>query len=183
MNLTPEEREERRATGLMIFAIASSVFVIGVIGLFLFFVLRSVNRPVPGLSNVNPYEVAGRPLPTAQQPGELLPPTLGNWQRRTLNGRIDNFSATYTNGDNTISLRGSQSVSLVAAVYSVRQVAQTNGPANLAERILDGDLNHSYYLTATASGVRFAWSHDRWFFDIKATSREALDDFMKIFKY
>jgi hypothetical protein len=184
MNLTPEEQEERRATALMIFAVASSLVVLALVGLFVFLITREMSAASPVSSNTNPYNISVRQLPTGQQPGELMPQTLGKWQRKTLGGRIENFGATYASGAETITIQGSRAVSLVAAVFSVRLVERSNGPANIASRIIDSDLNYSYYFSAAPNGtVRFAWSHDLWFFDVRASSREALDDFMKIFKY
>ncbi len=159
-NPTPNtpEQEERTATGLMAFAIVSSVLVvlvmIALVVVMLDFAQQNVISPAVG-----PYNVLNRPVPDASitTSEALFPPQLGRFQRETLIGSLDDFHAIYASG----------------AV----------GPATIARRIGLGETHYSFYLSQVPGGVRYAWSHLEWFFDIQASSRQALDDFMDLFQY
>jgi hypothetical protein len=90
---------------------------------------------------------------------------------------------TYSSGSDVINLQGSEAVSVVAAQANVRRITDNSGRANRAQFIEDSEPEYSYYLNVTPTLVRFAWSHNRWFFDIQTTSQNTLDDFMKMFEY
>jgi hypothetical protein len=175
--------EERSATTLMIFAAVSSLIVLALIGAFLIFVASVAVRNAEGTRGAMPYDVAFRKVPTTENTFALFPDTLGRFQRTALDGTIQNFRVTYGSGSDLIRLRGSEAVTMVAAQASVQQISESSGRANTAQFIEDSEPGYSYYLNVTDGLVRFAWSHNRWFFDIQATSKNALDDFMKMFEY
>jgi hypothetical protein len=166
---------------MLFFARASAVFVgVAVLALIGLFIASRLSTGSSG-SNAVPYNVDSRPLPKVSQVGELLPEQLGPFKRTGLKGTLPDFSATYTRGGDTITLAGSQAVSVRAAQAGVAQVARSSGRANTSQLT---DTDPSYYLHITEGGPsRYAWSHNRWFFDIRASSRTALDDFMREFKY
>jgi hypothetical protein len=128
-----------------------------------------------------PYGVALRPIPEANQAVQVLPETLGDFKRDKLNGTIKEFKTVYRKGEHTIEITGEQMVNLRAAQASVSDLANSVGAGNTPYRQLNAD--PSYVLTAGNGAIRYVWSHNRWFFDIKASSQAALDDFMKVFKY
>jgi hypothetical protein len=176
------EKEERTANGLMIFAVISSVVVVVVI-IALIVVMFSVAQenvisPVAG-----PYNLPSRPVPDATTAEALFPPQLGRFQRETLSGSLDDFQASYSSGADRIAIQGSHAVSYAAAQLGVTQVFDQFGPANIMQRIGMGDSRYSFYLSQVEGGVRYAWNHLEWFFDIQASSRQALDDFMDSFQY
>jgi hypothetical protein len=178
-----QKTEERSATSVMIFAAVSSVIVVALIGAFLVFVASVTAGNTGGTHSAMPYDVAFRPVPVTENTFALFPEALGRFQRTALDGTIKNFRVTYASGSDLIRLRGSEAVSVVAAQASVRQIPESSGQANTAQFIEDSEPGYSYYLNVADGLVRFAWSHERWFFDIQATSKSALDDFMKMFEY
>ncbi len=178
--MTAHEHDDDGPSGMMVFIGVSAVFVVvAVIGCILLVVAGSV-LPGFGGSTHMPYNLDTRPLPAAAKAVDLLPETLGSYKRGPVNGNIQNFTVTYTSGDNKIVLNGSQGVSLRAAQASVAQIAEA-GQGSGSEKSLSGD--PTYFMTSGDGPTRLAWSHDRWFFDIQASSKRALDDFMKGFRY
>jgi hypothetical protein len=175
------ERDDDVSNVMLIFIRASAVFVgLAVIVLIALFVISRLSGE-SDTSNPAPYSIASRPLPNVGQLGDLLPDQLGSFKRTSLAGGLADFSAVYTNGNSKITIAGSQAVSNRAAQAGVSQVLRTAGRASNSQLT---DTDPSYYLSLQDNGPsRFAWSHGRWFFDIQATSRSALDDFMRVFKY
>lgn len=175
-------QEERTASALMGFAVISSLIVLVLIVVFGVVAVRLAADSAAPLERV-PYNLTARPVPRASRPGELFPQTMGDFQRQTLTGNIENFRAVYTSGEDRIAIRGWQAVSFLAAQVGVRMVMEQVGPASVTQRIEDADPRYSYYLSAAGDGMRYAWSHERWFFDVEASSRSALDEFMELFQY
>ena len=176
-----QQQDEERSQVLLVFIGASAIIVtLIVIGLIaLLFVSRVSTRPQP--SGSSPYGLAARPLPTVTGIGDVLPETLGAFKRTAISGSFDTFSATYTSDKDKITLAGSRAVSVRAAQASVAQAARTARDSVIGEQL---DADPSYSLTGSDKGpVRLIWSHNRWFFDVQATSRAALDEFMNGFKY
>jgi hypothetical protein len=132
-------------------------------------------------SQDGPYGVALRPIPEFTQAIQILPETLGDFKRDKVTGTIKDFKTTYKKGNDVIEIRGEQMVNVRAAQATVADLASTVGIGNSPYRQLNTD--PSYFLTINNGAVRYAWSHNRWVFDIKANSQAALDDFMKVFKY
>ena len=128
-----------------------------------------------------PYGVVLRPIPEFNQATQVLPETLGEFKRDRLNGTIKEFKTTYRKGEHVIEITGEQMVHVRAAQANVADLANTIGSGNTPYRQLNAD--PSYILTVGSGTIRYVWSHNRWFFDIKANSQAALDDFMKVFKY
>lgn len=176
------DREARTAAGLMIFAVASSVIVviviIALVVVMVNFSQQNAISPVAG-----PYNLPNRPAPQASTPEALLPPQLGRFQREALTGSIDDFQAVYSSGADRIAIQGSRAVSYAAAQLGVSRIFDELGAANIVQRIGMGNSRISFYLSQVAGGVRYAWNHLEWFFDIQASSRQALDDFMNSFQY
>lgn len=176
------DQEERIAAGLMIFAVVSSLIVMAVIIVLVVVMLNSA-RPNAISPVAGPYNLSSRPVPQANTPEALLPPQLGRFQRETLTGSMDDFQATYSSGADRIAIRGSRAVSYAAAQLGVSVILDQLGPANIVQRIGMGDSRISFYLSQVEGGVRYAWNHLEWFFDMQASSRQALDDFMNSFQY
>jgi hypothetical protein len=122
-------------------------------------------------------------VPDARTPEALLPLQLGRFQRESLSGSIDDFQAVYSGGADRIVVQGSRAVSYAAAQLGVSRLFDELGAANIVQRIGMGDSRYSFYLSQVAGGVRYAWSHLEWYFDVQASSRQALDDFMNSFQY
>jgi hypothetical protein len=127
-----------------------------------------------------PYNIDKRPLPTVDRANDLLFENLGSFKRGPVKGAIHKFTATYISGEHKIIISGSQAVSLRSAQASVSRIANDENRSG-ATRLLDGD--PSYYFFDTNGVTRLSWSHDRWFFDVQASSKVALDEFMKVFRY
>jgi hypothetical protein len=176
------DHDDDVARALLIFVRASAIFVgLAVIALIALFVIGRFS-PGSSVANAGPYNVATRPLPSAEKPETLLPDQLGAFKRTSLRGSLSDFSVVYGRGKDQITITGSQAVSVRAAQASLSQIARSSGAANTSQ-LTDSD--PSYYLQVRDNGgsTRYAWSHDRWFFDIQASSKAALDDFMQVFKY
>jgi hypothetical protein len=176
-----QQPDEERSEVFLVFIGASAVIVtlIVICLIALFFVSRISTRPQP--SGADPYGLAARVLPTVTGIGEVLPETLGTFKRTALSGSFDTFSATYTSDKDKITLAGSRAVSVRAAQASVALAARAAGGRVAGEQF---DADPSYSLSSDDKGqVRLIWSHNRWFFDVQATSRAVLDEFMKAFKY
>src|SRR5690242_464869 len=122
-----QNSEHNEPNPLLIFAILSGIFVLIVMVVFIaviFMGAASLNKPP--VSN-GPYNLVARPLPEAnnvKNAGLLLPKQLGDFQRGTLNGTLDNFKTTYQKGDYRIDISGSQAVSVVSAQAYVNRTMQ-----------------------------------------------------------
>jgi len=176
-------REEHGTSNILLMFIGGSAVLVAVT-LIIFVVILGLGRiPTTGQrSELGPYSVANRLIPTANQFDQLLPDKIGAFKRTAISGSLPDFRATYTRNTDKITIAGSQAVSLSAAQAGVAQVARAEGGVSTANQQLNKD--PSYYLNnANKNAVRFVWSHDRWHFDVVASSQQALDDFMKDFKY
>jgi hypothetical protein len=174
-------KDDERSNILLIFIAGSAVIVIVLLVVFVALVIISQVAPRALSSGPMPYGFAARPLPTAGAVPDILPDSLGKFKRSALDGGFDDFSATYTSGTDKIRINGSQEVSMRAAQAVVMQFARTNSASTSVQQ-LNGD--PSYFLSAPDKGpARLVWSRDRWFFDVQASSKAALDAFMSVFKY
>jgi hypothetical protein len=176
-----QQQDEERSNVFLIFIGGSAVIVtLIVIGLIILFAVSQMPTR-PQSSGSAPYSLAARLLPTVTGIVDLLPETLGTFKRTAISGGFETFSATYTSGKDKITVAGSQAVSVRAAQASVAQAARIAGGSVTGQQL---NADPSYSLSSNAKGlVRLIWSHNRWFFDVQATSRAALDEFMKAFKY
>lgn len=179
---SPQE-EARRATVVMIFAAVSSLIVLALLVGLLVVVSNLVARLAQPVRDFGPYNLAARPIPFVGFVGDLLPPTLGNFTRQTLEGDLQKFRAVYVRGEDQVAIEGSQAVSLAAAQASVNLVQQRDFQGNSRSLIEPSRLGFSFYMYSKADRARLAYSRDRWFFDITASSQRALDDFMGVFQY
>jgi hypothetical protein len=175
-----DQQDDDKSRILVIFlAISAIVVLIAVIGLVAIIVFGKMSPSTSGSSAASPYNLKARPLPELKTLNDLLPPQLGSYKRTASTGDMQDFSATYVKEDHKIVLTGSQAVNVRAAQVGVKNAASSGGFT--AEEL---DQDPSYFLSAPANGpARYVWSHNRWFFDIKASSKAALDDFMTVFKY
>ena len=168
------------STNIMIFSAVSAVIVGIVIVIFVVvFIVGNIANNQP--TTVYQYGVTKRPLPTANKLSDLLPVTLGTYKRGQITGTFQNFSAVYQNGQESVKISGSRSVSVQAAIASVTLIAESSGHTD--KEALNTD--PSYYLLVAANNgpARFAWSHNIWVFDAQAGTKTALDEFMKVFPY
>jgi hypothetical protein len=126
-----------------------------------------------------PYGLTIHPIPSAVQAMDLLPEQFGSFQSLPITGTLKDFKTIYTNGSHTIELSGTSSINLLPPSPAW---AMLRGCLNkAAQRELEQD--PSYYLTSGEGTIRLAWSHGYWFFDITASSQQALDEFMRVFPY
>jgi hypothetical protein len=177
---------ERRALGLMIFAALSALVVVALLIAFLTAALNSLNsnRPTSPRS-AGPYNTLTRPLPQVESAEALFPAQLGTFRRTALRGTLSSLTAAYQSGDGQaqIAIRAGREVSNAAAQARVRLVERTIGVASIDQLLNDADPSASYFFSAVAGGLRFAWSRSAWHFDVQAPSRESLDAFMNSFQY
>jgi hypothetical protein len=166
---------------LLIFAILSGILVIVVMIVFVVIVIGGVTSTNKSPSSPDPYSVSTRPLPNVTNAGALLPKQLGKFQRGALTGTLDDYKATYKNGDYQIEISGSQAISVPLAKALVNTALKADSAAAIVQRQVNSD--PSYYLTNSQGAIHYVWSHYRWFFDVKANSQAALDEFMKVFQY
>jgi len=178
-----EKRELRDSTVIMVVSGVSALVVIVLLVAGGYFVIQALTAPARSGNSTIPYGINARPVPNPTSLDALLKPALGQFRRTTVGGSIANFTAQYSNGTDRITISGSEAVSLIAAVASVQKMLQTYGQSGLQQRIEDSDTSYSYYLNTSSSRPIFAWSHERWFFSIQASSKAALDEFMKFFEY
>lgn len=179
-----QQREEREGPDpATIFVLITIVFVIvAMIGFAALFLIGRVNTSTSTDSGNIPYAINERPLPTVNRAVDLLFEQLGPFKRGPVTGTIQNYSATYTNGNNDkIDISGSQEVSFRAAQNDVAMVERNNKLTSVIQRQLNQD--PSFIQTGGSGPVYLAWSHERWYFYIKASSQAALDAFMKVFRY
>lgn len=159
-----------------------AVVVVMMIGLGVLIVISLVNSSGNTARRENgPYNLLMRPVPELTQVREALPETIGEFKRGNLTGTIAEFSATYQKGEYVIEIEGAQAVNVRAAQANVADVAEAGGSGTTPNQRLNTD--PSFFLTTGSGSIRYAWSHNRWFFDIKASSQAALDEFMRVFKY
>lgn len=177
-----QQRDNRGPDPITIFVLMSIGFVvIAMIGFVVLLILGRTNAQVTIQQDTMPYDIILRPTPSAQRAVDLLPEKLGAFKRGPVTGTISQYQATYTNGKDKIDISGSREVSFRAAQYDVSQINQTNSVPNVIQHQVNQ--NPSFILTGGTGPVRFIWSIDRWFFDVKASSQAALDAFMAVFKY
>jgi hypothetical protein len=172
--------DDDRTRIILGFAAVSAIFVIIVMIILLVGLVGSrVIRPAQP-AGTNPYGVAQRPLPTASQLAELLPDKLGSFKRTSLSGSLADFSATYADGKDVVTIQGSQAVSTRAAQASLSMTASSIGSSGYQQLNADP----SFVLQTSEKGTaRFVWSHSRWYFDVTAPSKALLDAFMQEFQY
>ncbi len=174
-------QEEERSNALLIFIGGSAVIVIILLIVIVALFVLSQIAPRALSSSPMPYGFTARPLPTVGAVPDLLPESLGPFKRTALSGGFDDFQATYTRGSDTITLSGSQEVSTRAAQAVLAQRARSVGGSITSQQL---NADPSYLLNAPEKGAaRLAWSRGRWYFDVQASSRAALDAFMAVFKY
>jgi hypothetical protein len=176
-----QDNDDSGPNPLLIFAILSAILVLIVMIVFVVVIISATSSTNKLSATNGPYNVAVRPIPNVSNTTALLPKQLDKFQRGALTGTIDNFKATYKNGDYQIDISGSQAISVILAQSYVNSALQKDGAAAMVQRQQNSD--PSYYLTTGTGAVHFVWSHYRWFFDVKANSQAALDEFMKVFKY
>ena len=169
---------------LIIFVLLSIVIVVlGIVGFVVLIVASTASTGGSQLSgDAGPYNLAQRIIPVDNTaPKVLLPTQIGDFKRGVLYGDLQDFKMTYVSGNYKIDLEGSQEVNISAAQAAVADVGRVVGLGVALKRQLNQD--PSYFLSGKSGAIRFTWSHGRWFFDIKANSQQALDEFMKGFKY
>lgn len=183
----PENNLNFDPTFVMIFAVVTGVIVL--LGVGLLAVLLSVrlgsNVAASASSQVDgPYGTRKRPIPQVKTIDQLFPQTLGSFQRQQVQGGLNgNFRAVYAQGTALITISGAAAVTQSAARQLVEQLALQRGAASEAQRFDPGVFNFSYYFDIRPNDVRFAWSRDRWMFDVTTGDRATLDAMMLVFPY
>ncbi len=176
-----QNRDDDGPNPLLIFAVLSAIFVLIVMIVFIVVVIIGATAVTSPTNTKGPYNVAARLVPTTDNAATLLPKQIGGFQRGPLTGSIDEFQATYKSGSDQIDISGSRSVSVALAQALVNNAMQTDNAGGIVQRSTGTD--PSYYLTTGKGPIHFVWSHYIWYFNVKANSQAALDEFMKVFKY
>lgn len=175
------DKDDDGPNPLLIFAVLSGIFVFVIMVIFIIVLVLGAGS-VTSSSNINgPYDVVTRPLPNAATAAALFPKQLGSFQRGTLTGGLNDFTVTYKSGDHQVQMSGSQAISVALAQTYVSNALQQETALSIVQRQVSSD--PSYYLGSGKGTVHFVWSHYIWYFNVKANSQAALDEFMKVFKY
>ncbi|HRE46437.1 MAG TPA: hypothetical protein PLD47_01825 [Aggregatilineales bacterium] len=179
----PEETE-LRSLMLMIFSVVSSILVVGVIIVLVILVgrqfLDSARRPT---NATIPYNVNNRNVPLGTTLGTIFPTKVGEFTRTNMGGTLQNFQVIYQYGEARVTVSGSQSVTVVAAQAQVKRIGDREGRGNGGQFIDEARPYYSFDFRYDATVARIAYSRDRWYFEIRAATREALDLFMNGFPY
>jgi hypothetical protein len=166
---------------ILILMAAGAVFVVIMMLVFIGAILINQTPGQSGGSDVEPYNLRARPIPKNEKLGDLLPTQLGKFKRTALKGSIQDFSATYVSDTGKVEISGAQSVSMRAAQVTVADLANAAGRQGGSQRL---NSDPSYFLALPEKAEpRLLWSHSQWIFDVKASSKAALDEFMTAFKY
>jgi hypothetical protein len=185
---TKSQSEERSATTLMLFAVISGIFVMIAVGVGVLYLLRGVT-PGAALGDASAaYNVPLRVIPdeqTVPSTDQLLPPMVGEFQRLRLSGGFTDYVAVYVKGDDQVTVTGGQAVTSWAAQALVQFALDSSPVASQTSRIISSDPGYSYALFRNSNQniFRFVYSHERWYFDVEATSAQALDEFMTGFPF
>lgn len=184
---TPNAPQPPNDTTIMILA-AGSAIVVGIVVIVLVVLVvisqTGTGSQINANSPTGPYNTLARPVPIAATVYELLPTYVGDFALIDVSGSLEaGYTAHYQSSEGTLQISGRQAVNVPAAQYAVDLIRQARGPASEAERIISSDYGKSYYLDVKQNDVRFAWSRDRWFFDVQTDSLETLTAFMVQFPY
>jgi hypothetical protein len=181
---TPDDTQN--AAGWMVYAIVSSIVVgLGIIALVAVGIVPRLLGSDSGANSPDgPYRTRVRPVPNPADLYQLFPQYLGDFTAIRWEGTLDaGFTVQYGQADALITVSGRRAVSVYAAFFQVEEISKRNGPGNTAERILPGFFSDSHYLNVRDGEVRFAWSRDRWFFEVRTSSLDVLNRFMAVFAY
>lgn len=167
---------------ILIFILVSFVLVAG-----LLFFLYSISKTTSSDSGGPvPYNVNSRLLPTTTNIRELFPQTLGAFTRKAVNGDLSGsdatrFGASYASGKDTITINGIRESSTNQMMNDFSQLL----PKVVGtDRSTNTQRSFAYVIATTNGGtVRFVYARGFWLFDLAASSRAALDEFMKVFQY
>ncbi len=133
---------------------------------------------------VQPYDIAGRPLPANAQANVILPPTVGAYSRLSYGPAAGGgLQAIYSGNDRQVFVTAVQYSSAGQAQARVAQISEeTRGSAQMRTTVTG--LDPSFVRAIAADGrARMAWSHGPFFFDVQTDSEAALDEFMTNFPY
>ncbi len=172
-----------RPNAILMILIVVSILLVGG---FIFF-LYGASRSESGGNNAPvPYLVNARPLPAITNIRDVFPQTLGTFARKTISGDLSGseavkFGASYTSGKNTIKINGVRESNTAQMLNDFNQQSPT---VFGTDRVSSTDRSFAYVMATTANGnVRIIYARSFWLFDVTASSRPALDEFMKVFKY
>ncbi|HVO43982.1 MAG TPA: hypothetical protein VMT34_15235 [Aggregatilineales bacterium] len=170
-NQTAPEPQTSRL--IPIFALVSIIFV--TIGIITVFGLVMGSRFLSATPAANgQYNVAARRVPQTSNLGAVLPAKVSTFNRATNTVSGPSFSGTYTGPSGTITVQGLTAVSISAAEQRVANLYGATPP-----RFTDPMI----FQSTPPDKPRFVWSHDRWYFDVTASSPAALNEFMTNFPY
>jgi hypothetical protein len=128
-----------------------------------------------------PYQIAKRPLPSAEDKDTLLPATVGNFKRGDVTAVSTQFAATYTNGSETVVATVAIYGTLTAAQDAVK-VTHDSDPS--LTTVISG-LDPSYTSDSITAGkaTKLAYSRGKYFFYFNSPSADSLDKFMQAFPF
>jgi hypothetical protein len=198
-NKTQLEQAQRESNFWMLFAVVSSLVVIGLVAVVIYYALntQNVSRSSQGI----PYNILDRNLPITNTAGQIslnqtFPQNLARrvgenveplFQRAESKGNVNNFEILYillaNQNSGTITVRGARMISAVSAQALVEQLINREGRASEKQEVRTDTTSYSYYLDVDPTRARFVYSHQEWYFDIQAPNKEILDTFMEVFPY
>jgi len=176
-----QDNEDDGPSPLLIFAVLSGIFVMVIMVIFIVVIVIGASALTSSSDTNGPYNTVARPLPKVSTEAVLFPKQLGNFQRKTMTGDLNEFTATYKTDVYQIDISGAQAVSVPLAQAYVNDALEKDTSVSVIKRQMSSD--PSYYLGLGKNTVHYIWSHYIWFFNVKANSQAALDEFMKVFKY
>jgi hypothetical protein len=129
-----------------------------------------------------PYGIADRPLPSSPLRDDLLPASVGPYNRlpeEVLPGNV--AQAVYDVNGSRVQVQAARYPSVEAAQSQVRLFSDADYSGT---RTYVTGLDPSYMrLYANDDTGRMVWSHGAYYFDVLAPSHGALDSFMEAFPY
>ncbi len=180
-------RDSEDRSGLFLGGLIALALVL--VGGLIAFILVIAGRPASTQSIPPPYAFNLRPVPATNNVGVLLPPTVGPFTRRAINGNMSGNLTGLAQG----AYNGSSKATDTVQVNIVREANVAQAQADVGSR---GDqiagtnkqkattTGFSFVLsTDSHGGVRFIFASTFWLFDVTASSRDALDSFMKAYPY
>jgi hypothetical protein len=158
------------------------------VGALIAFLLVIANHSTPTQNAPAPYNFDLRPAPATNDIRVLLPPTVGTFSRRASTGNLTtgvtgsaDGAYTSTTSADTVQIKIIREANVSQAQADVSSRGDQIVGTDKQRRINTG---YSFVLSTEPSGeVRFIFASTYWLFDVTASSRAALDTFMKAYPF
>jgi hypothetical protein len=158
---------------IAVFLLVSVIIVVLIVVSALVLIIAS-KLITPSQIDNGPYNIAARAIPKSSDLHAVFPKTVGDFtlSKNVVSGNI--ATATYSNGKDTLTIQCVFSVSIAAAQQRVM---------NLYGAVRPNYSDPLSFQSITPDGAHFAWSHDRWFFDVQTKTQQIMDSFVNKFPY